>query len=440
MRVAAVSVQRPIFRGDKQAVWTRSVRGLGAVVAELGGVLETARDPVTGAHEALVKGAELAATGPDLVLVQATTFATADCFLPLLRTGRPTILWAVPEPTTGGPLPLNSLCGANFVLSVSGDGTPAWLYGDLGDDAVRARLRVLLRAARATARLKRARVLLIGGPAPTFTRFEVTPAAVAARFGSRLEQVPLDELLTRIRAVPDQPAWAAGQALQEAEDTSAVTAAQATAAGRVEVALAELAADYDAVAIRCWPEIAEQTGAMPCASVARLFDRGCPAACEGDVLGALSMVALQAMAECDPVLLDLSHVTDDGAVFWHCGNAPKSLAAGPTRLATHFNRPDTGCVRQMCLAPGPTTMLRFTDPDRAVFFEGEWRAAPMQFDGVSGVLADVRWAGRQLDGGALVAAVLDRRLPHHYAFVPGHWADECRALASWLGLGEIVFE
>ncbi len=440
MRVAAVSVQRPIFRGDKQAVWTRSVRGLGAVVAELGGVLETARDPVTGAHDALAKGAELAATAPDLVLVQATTFATADCFLPLLRTGRPTILWAVPEPTTGGPLPLNSLCGANFVLSVAGDETPVWLYGDLGDEAVRGRLRVLLRAARAVARLRRARVLLIGGPAPTFARFAVTPAAVAARFGSTVSPVPLEELLTRVRAVPDHRARVAGQELQAAEDSAAVTAAQATAAGRVELALAELAAGYDAVAIRCWPELAEQTGAMPCASVARLCDRGCPAACEGDVLGALSMIALQAMAERDPVLLDLSHVTDDGAVFWHCGNAPKSLAAGPTRLATHFNRPDTGCVREMCLAPGPTTMLRFTDSDRAVFFEGERRAATMQFDGVSGVLADVRWAGRQLDTGALVAAVLDRRLPHHYAFVPGHWADECRALANWLDLGEIGLE
>ena len=98
---------------------------------------------------------------------------------------------------------------------------------------------------------------------------------------------------------------------------------------------------------------------MPCAAVARLFDRGRPGACEGDVLGAVSLLALQALSGGPTALMDLSHIAGDGLVFWHCGNAPKALAAeGVTRLETHFNRPEIGCVRGMRVASGEATMLR----------------------------------------------------------------------------------
>ncbi|MCC7491048.1 MAG: hypothetical protein IT204_01795 [Fimbriimonadaceae bacterium] len=440
LRVAVVSIRRPIFRGDQDAVWQRSVAGLERLLAPEGVALTVLPTAVTDPTSAADLAIDLGRERPDLVLLQATTFATADLYAPLLSVGRPTGLWAVPEPDLGGPLPLNSLCGVNFIRSLDRPHDPLtkWFYGWPEQPAFRARLLTTVRALRALRRLRQARVLAIGGTAPTFERFALDSETVAARFGCQVDAKPLELLFERVARVRE-PA-----ALDLAAELSAGLAAPLDdptpllPAARLELGLRELAlaSGYDAVALRCWPELPERCGAMPCAAVARLFDDGCPTACEGDLLGALSCLALAALSGRDPILMDLSHQVDEQLIFWHCGNGPRSQAAGgQVTLQNHFNRPDTPLVRQMVLAPGDTTMLRFVDDQAAAVFDGVWAAAPAAFEGVSGWLHRVTWNGEvALSPADLIATVLDRRLPHHYAFAPGQWADEAMELAAWLGL------
>lgn len=439
LNVLAVSVQRPIFRGDKAAVWNASRQALEPLLQAHGAALQVLPEPVTDGDGAAAAAVAIADAMPDLVLVQATTFATAECFLPLLRTGRPTCLWAVPEPTLTGPLPLNSFCGVNFISSLLSPGEQVkWLYGDATDPAFVTRLEATLRALRAVRRLSGSKVLWIGGTAPTFERFEVDPMMLEGRFGVELERVDLERLFRIVAEVPDHVATQAAESMSTELDRCQVTPAQLLPCGRLDVALRKLIVDggYDAAALRCWPECCDRTGAQPCASVARLFDEGHPTACEGDVLGAVSMLALAALAETDPILLDLSHVTDDALCFWHCGNGPKSLAEpGSTELQTHFNRPDFGAVRAMRMAPGEATMLRFTSLSEAAVFEGQWSAGPPAFDGLSGWLRDVRWRGSTpLSAKDTIATVLDRHLPHHFAFASGRLAEPAIELCGWLGI------
>ncbi len=94
-----------------------------------------------------------------------------------------------------------------------------------------------------------------------------------------------------------------------------------TEALKIETALSAAAQGYDAVSLRCWPEIPEQRGAMACLACARLADQGLPVACEGDTYGALSMLAAQIVSGQPSVLLDLTHTAPDALMFWHCGNA-----------------------------------------------------------------------------------------------------------------------
>lgn len=434
MKLVVVSVQRPIFRGDKTSAFANSCARLAAVAARAGFELEPCPTPVTGPDEAAAVAAELSAAKPALVLVQATTFATFDCFQPLLETGLATALWAIAEPATTGPLPLNSFCGANFVLSLEQQACQRlpWLYGDADDPLWAPRFADLLAAARALARLRTAKVLLIGGTAPTFDRFKVEPKYVEEVFGASVERLGLPSFFERVAAVKEPELGAAVDSLR-AEGADQLNEHQLRAAARLDVALQRLGDQYDAIALRCWPEVSEETGSMPCASVARLLDRGCPTACEGDVLGALSMLAIGAIAQSDPVLMDLSHITPEHLLFWHCGNAPRSLAAAGSRLGTHFNRPELGAVREMVLAPGPTTMLRFTDLHQIAVFEASWQPGGPDFDGVTGRLADVRWDGDEaLAPHEVVARVFDHHLPHHYAFATGHHAGAVKLLGDWL--------
>lgn len=335
-------------------------------------------------------------------------------------------LWALPEATTSGPLPQNALCGLNMSMSlpVSRALPVKWFYGDPADAGFLASLDVTVRALAGRRALTRGRVLWIGGTAPGFYRLAATPDLPL-----RVDEAPLQILDEALAAVP---AADVGTRLAALDEPSAVPRAELAPSVRVELALERLSRGYDGIALRCWPELPERAGAMACAAFGRLGDRGLPTACEGDIGGLASMLAVAAVTRGPAVLLDLSHVEDDALLFWHCGNAARAWAAGETRLALHFNR-EIAAVRDMRLRPGPVSGLRFLERRAAAVYAGQVVAHGGGYDGVSGWIGDLRWADDRLTPRAYVATVLNHRLPHHFIWGLGDAHAALRELCDWLG-------
>lgn len=448
LRVGFVAVVRPAFKGDGAAVAARSLAALAGLARGLGAELAGDEGTVRDAAEAAHAGRRLAAADLDLLVVQHATFATGDLLAPLLAAAPRVVVWAVPEragakpggPDGGrGPLPLNSLCGLNMTLSFAegprggARGPVAWCYGDPDDARTRARLEALLRAERGARAFATARVLAIGGTAPGFYGLEL-PALPG---GATVVERPLADLFARVAAIDageaerHAAAWRAEEPLEAPWD-------HLVAAARIDLALAAFARDEgaNALAVRCWPELPDACGAMACAAMGRAADRGQPAACEGDVWGAASMRVLHAVAGTPAALLDLSDVdvAGDALLLWHCGNAPRALAAAGTRLTTHFNRDGVGVVRDQQLAPGPATAFRLLPHGVAAGKDGAARAAGAaalvvggrvrpatapSFDGVRGWWGDLVWHRTPVSAERAVASVLDHRLPHHLALAAG---------------------
>jgi L-fucose isomerase-like protein len=292
-----------------------------------------------------------------------------------------------------------------------------------------------LRAARAAAS---ARLLRIGGTAPGFYALEETPAALS---GVTIVDRTLTELFDAIGAVPDAEAERRAAAAREGHDVDVDTATLLRAA-RIEAALERLAdeARADALAVRCWPEIPDRCDAMACAAMGTLAGRGRPAACEGDVMGALSMLALQAAADGPAVLMDLSDLdeAEEALLLWHCGNAPAAWADpdGPRpRLTTHFNRDGVGPVRDQTLRPGPATGFRLVDGGRAAVVAGGTLTGVRRdgFDGVRGWWRDLAWSERPLGVRRFLAELLEQRVPHHLAFAHGDHRAALAEASGWLG-------
>jgi L-fucose isomerase-like protein len=461
LRVGFVAVIRPLFKGDSPEAAGRALEQLSELGEELGFELLTQALPEQVPHVATGRplppfavhdevSARRAAEqfdqlDLDLLLVQQTTFATGEVLAPLLRLNLPAAVWAIPEAAGGrgatGPLPLNSLCGLNMTMSLL-DGGPVdrklpvkWLYGEAGSPQFRQRLAPTLIALRALRGLREARVLQIGGTAPHFYRLEEQPRLV----GVRVEHLELEQLFERIAAVPEAEASEVVARWREKE-TTALTTAQLERSAALELALSRLVAEgsYSALALRCWPELPERCDTMACAALARLGDASIPAACEGDVMGALSMVVLQAAGDSPALLMDLSDVNEQhGLFFWHCGNGPLAWA-GPagTRLTTHFNRAGVGTVRDMAMRPGPATGFRLLDGGQsAVVFAGEVSARRdgSDYDGVRGWLGSLTWNGVPLSPRQFLANLLDRRLPHHFALGAGGLDEGLQELCGWLG-------
>ena len=201
--------------------------------------------------------------------------------------------------------------------------------------------RAISRAA-GTARIKTAKIGLIGHQAPGFVDLHPDPFALHKTFqGCVLEHVGLADLV--------QSAEAVDQASVDADRKLAVPGAFADRvdderSSRLYIALKRLveAENLDAIAIRCWPELPRDYGQWPYLAVTRLADEGLPVACEGDVDGALTMLCCKFLGCGAPYISDWLEHDQSSFVCWHGGMCPTCLTSdtgdgGGPRIRPHFN-------------------------------------------------------------------------------------------------------
>ena len=444
LKLGLVGVYRPIFKGDKLGVFARSVEALRAVARDVEFELHAVARPVSNLEEAQAAACEIQAAKVDLLVVQMSSFCGGDVLAPFIQDQTPLGLWAVPEPTASGPLPLNSLCGLNLYASVLGrkqaERPFKWFYGLPDDDLFLSRLRVTVRSLKAKKALAAAKIGLIGGHAPGFDNLAVDKQQLAARLGVQVCDHSVAELLDSAKKVSDAAAQSLADDMRRQAAECTAPGAHVLEVARLHIALKDIAARQgcDALAVRCWPEVPEQAGVMICAAMGAMAD-ALPTACEGDVLGAAAMVALKAMTGSPPMLLDLSHVDekDQSVLMWHCGNSPMCWAdERGARLECHFNRDTMGAVRSMVFRAGPATVFQLSASGSVAFaFSGSFLGdRKPSFAGSRGWLGQLKADGVPLPVRDLLNTIFVRRLPHHFPIGAGDLSEEIAELCGWLGL------
>lgn len=157
--------------------------------------------------------------------------------------------------------------------------------------------------------------------------------------------------------------------------------------------------DVAACAIQCWPSIQKRLHIVPCTAMSLLSERLIPSACEMDVMGAVSMYALQLASGLPSALVDWhnNYGTDrDRTVVVHCGNYPKavldrakmSYAVVRARVAGQEN---TYGALHGRIKSGPFTYARVTTDDgngrlRAYVGEGNFTENELNSFGANGVV------------------------------------------------------
>lgn len=129
--------------------------------------------------------------------------------------------------------------------------------------------------------------------------------------------------------------------------------------------------ELDTVAIQCWDAIQKTLGINPCSVMSLLSNSGIPASCEADVMGALSMLALQAASGSPAALVDWNNNYDDNPdkfVIFHCGNYAKDLYTSCTMkyaeiLGSTLGNENTYGAIQGRVKPGEITFARLTTDD-----------------------------------------------------------------------------
>jgi L-fucose isomerase-like protein len=243
--------------------------------------------------------------------------------------------------------------------------------------------------------------------------------------GISVETIDLFELFGRVERLKENtPAVRAKlKAITGYVNCSGVPKASLVKMAKLGVVIDEWVADQDlaATAVQCWTAMEEFFGVVPCTIMSMLSDSLNPSACEVDIPGAVSMLALRLASGTPSALLDWNNNygdDPDACVLFHCSNLPKSVFR---EVKMDYQEIIAGTVGKKnaygtCAGPiatGPFTYLRVSTDDafggiRAYLGEGEITDDPIETFGGYGV---ARIPGLQ----DLLRFICENGFEHHVA-------------------------
>lgn len=248
------------------------------------------------------------------------------------------------------------------------------VLGRMDDGVTFARLRVAVRRAGAAARLRRARVGVIGGPFPGYDHVVTNPVQLRARLGVTLVHIPPGEVAAAFKRVePDrlEPLYAELAARFHLGVGAAGESLERTL--RAAAAIEDLCVTHrlSGGAMNCHVpgiRLGEPIGVAPCYGIGRMTSRGVPFTCVGDVMTAVAMVAVASLDQ--PTLYhELEALDFETGEFVVANSGEHDDRFWPTceRLGLRRNdwfNADAGrcslCVEGV-LAPGPATLINMVE-------------------------------------------------------------------------------
>ena len=235
-------------------------------------------------------------------------------------------------------------------------GSPEYLQG---------RIKAIGRAIEARKYMKDLKIGVIGQPSDWLIASKASPTAILDKFGMRLIEVPMEELLQEIEKAQGSPAP------QEEPMADRVRRAYP---GAVQIynALKVIVEKYQlgAFTLRCF-DLLSTVGNTGCLALASFNSDGIPAACEGDVPALLSMIISQALTgttgfQANPAKID---ITSGRMLFAHC-TVPFNIVKN-WQYDTHFES-GIGVGIHGELPEGPVTVFKVSgDLSRRFIAEGE---------------------------------------------------------------------
>jgi len=338
----------------------------------------------------------------------------------------PVIAWSRPGMETG------SLCGMQqlgYMLKQLGH-PYCFLFDRLDSAEAVGRAWDYARAASLRYALRRGRIGFLGHRVEGMTETTGHELALKRVFGPRVVGLDSQLFLRQAADIPTETVAADWEQLKARVGRVTATDEAGLASLQVYRALREnvTAGGLSAVAVGCYPHLMGKV----CLAASLLGEEGVPVACEGDVNGALGMLALTRLTG-QPVhntdLLD-PVPQDNAIVFSHCGSggfslatAPEQITLGPVRLM------DCGLCCLFTARPGPTSLVNIV-PTLGGYRMAVLYGAAIETDMVfPGNPLRVRF---QEDYRNILAWIAAEGLGHHWMAAYG---DERRALRD---LGNMV--
>ncbi len=342
---------------------------------------------------------------------------------------KPFLLWAYNElPYDGGKIRLNSVCGLNLNASnlyKTGKDDYSCTIGDSIDEKWVDALRVKVA-------LQKAKIGLVGYRAHGFFNVGVDDMDIYSKTGILIDHYEIADMFSQ--PVTDEEIAIEEKEVRELFICKEVNDTQVKKVAQLVVS-AQKFIDKNgltAAAVRCWPEFAANYGVSPCAAMSILQSKGIILSCEGDIEGALSMLAGAALGAETPFLADLSQVDlkEDFALMWHCGVAPANLWDGKSErtLDTYFAG-GKGVTAGFVMKEGHVNLMRIdTARGKTRMFLAGGESIEMKKQ-LCGTYTKVRF---EQNINQLLQQVTDTGVAHHLAMFYGEYREVLKLSAKMM--------
>lgn len=460
LKVGYAGVAIAPYFAEEHNQYERAINGLEALAQRWSFELVPIRHGLLNGEQAEQATRELIDKKIDFLMLENAACSMGEQLVPLSKAAPRLGLWATPDPKMEGDIQIHSVVSMSQYASILKrhlrhyDVPYKWFYGHVEDERFQKRLGITIRALTTIKNMAQAKVGWIGGLSPGFYDMIFDERQLEARFGTRVFAHELGEVVALAKTYDDNQAVAVAGAMKAGASEVRVADAAMLKGSRVYMALKDIAErnGYSAMAVECWPKFQAMYGVAPCLAYSWLgSEDGMAVACEGDVLGAMSMLLLNYLSgkHGSSTLLDMTALDPDAGtlLMWHCGVSPRHFAnkdgikwvnhttlGRKTPEGTHY-----GVAGDQVFGAQETTVTYVGDNAktllvlRSQIVERDVKG----FDGTRGWFTQFELNQEPIDLWDLINTLTVRGHEHHYAVGQGDVTNELLEVAAWLKMSTI---
>ncbi|MDG3086224.1 hypothetical protein P7F88_08945 [Vibrio hannami] len=437
--------------------YKQAIADVSSVFSEYNSILAE-EEPIQTKEEILELLETYYAKGMKALVVYQASYIQGDLALALAKWlsdhDVPMLSWSHTE-TIGGSLTANRLCGQNFLLNnlSSMEVKYSWIFEEPGAPSLTESLGRFIRSVSAKARLKHAKILMVGGMrVPGFYDCELNEMSISKHFGLGVDRVDMHTIWTHgeekypestlaplVDRLLSSPAIAENFVKQD----------ELLKSVRLALAIADYTNEngYIGVALKNWPELFDNYGISGDGAGSLVQDLGIPVADESDMGALLTMVAFNeiTMSEGLPTLMDFSFVNhqENKVGMWHCGGTSTKLMREGKQLEIRNHSildnydPETsyGMLFEFLQELGPITVAKYQYPHASTIFafEGDIIDSPMRYRGCYGEVAP-----KGICSKSIASSIMNHGMDHHWIVARGHLIEDLREFNYWIGVEELA--
>lgn len=378
---------------------------------------------------------------PDALIIQSATLARGTHAMDLASMfDCPVLLWGTPEPPPREDRSPRSLSFVGLALNAANltklGRAYDYVYGSLDCEDTWQDIHAFFVGVSAAKTVRSARVGLMGYRTPGFSDLNFDELALRRHIGPEVVHVDLYEVVSKARTADPSKVREVVRQMESSHarfDPGMNEHLQLAARLYIGIRDTVNVHDLSVVALKCWPELPQLYGMMPCAVVSHLVSNGIITGCEADVMGALMMKACEVLTGEKPFFADwISVSTGSVGTFWHCGSAPKQLAydACHVTLSRHCFR-KTPLTSEFPLRDGKVTVVRLATASQGFRILALTGTAVQSSLDLKGNTVDVEF---NVPIDQLVDTAIGEGIEHHWTVAYGDIVNPLCRMSRLLGL------